>query len=169
MLDHVRHTDQLPDLIPAAPPAADTLAKRLTPADFYALPYTPALLLPLQLDQAITNHKEYQEACQWGFDFYFEEMHEWNETHDDLVFVEHIYTRREVLDLVAREMKGDMPHVFASLPCRVGVVLGTLSALALTDFPLAQVGVHLLLHLATLELARSPLISLQKSYILVPC
>lgn len=150
MLNHVRHTDQLPALSPGLSAVADTPIRRLTPADFSDTPYHPTLLLSLQVDQAITSHKEYQNACKWGYDFYFEGMYEEDEQGND-VFAEHIYTEPEVATLVMREMQGDFP-LAVPLAIRVGVVLGMLSALALTDLPLAQLGRQMLLHLVQFEL-----------------
>jgi hypothetical protein len=108
------------------------------------------LLLPIELDQTVTRHKEYQKACEAGYECYFEEMYQTNEQEDDFIFVEHLHTRSEVLNIIVQDIK-NCPRWTTCLAWRAGFIHGWLSALALTNFPLAQLGLHLLQHLSRLE------------------
>ena len=155
MLNYIRHTDQLAVVVPVISAGGNTPVRQVTPADVCQLPYTSALLLPLQLDRTITSHPDYQEACQWGYDFYFEEMYQENDQGEE-VFVEHFYTPRDVMELIAKETEDTKPWA-AAFPIRVGVVLGILSALALTNLPLAHVGMQVLMHFVMLEQGRREL------------
>lgn len=145
MLSPVRNTDELSAVVPVGSPV------RFNAADFKDLPYTPSFLLPALLDETILVDQDYHEACAEGFRCYFEEMYHDDGTHER--FVEHKYTRLEVIRCVVSEAKID-PRSPVPLAVRVGIVHGWLSALALTNLHLAQVGMQLLLYLVTLEQGR---------------
>lgn len=131
-----RTTDKLPAVV----------TERLTPAFFANLDFSPALLLSVQLDTSITSHPEYAHACKSGFTCYFDDMLEADEEEDSFVLVSRYYTHSEVVQFVIDnrmpEANGDFkPSIDA---WKVGFVVGWLSALALTDRPLALLGLDTL-------------------------
>jgi hypothetical protein len=106
----------------------------LTAADCSGLPYSPALLLGSKLDASITDDPEFRRACAWGFDTYFDEMYQWDESRENLVFVARTYTWDEVIEGVVRgTLFEDLPGCLVSAACRAGGVLGWLSAHALVN------------------------------------
>ncbi len=117
----------------------------LTAADFRDVPYSPALLLESRFDASITDDDEFAKGCAWGFDAYFEEMFQWNETRTELVFVQKAYTWAEVVSwLIEGVLTGDEPASLTSRAWRAGFLLGWLSALALTRRPMALLGLEVL-------------------------
>ncbi len=115
-----------------------TQVSPLTVADFVEMPYSPVLLLDSKFDVLITDDSEFREACEDGFKAYFEGMYEMDDEDDD-VFVERCYTWAEVIESVVDNAlsEGEPGRL---LPCveRAGFALGWLSALALTDRPMAR-------------------------------
>jgi len=115
-----------------------TQVSPLTVADFVEMPYSPVLLLDSKFDVLITDDSEFREACEDGFKAYFEVMDEMDDEDDD-VFVERCYTWAEVIESVVDNAlsEGEPGRL---LPCveRAGFALGWLSALALTDRPMAR-------------------------------
>jgi hypothetical protein len=133
-------------LVVSLVPAGETV---LTPAHFDTMPYMAAILLPVALDAAIAEDSEYRAGCQAGFESYFAEMHQWDETVTRYVFVNRYYTaaqikRRVRLELLDSDANGWEPEL---LPWRTGFVHGWLSALSLTDRELALYGMDVLLAL----------------------
>ncbi len=129
----------------------------VTPAAFDAMPYTPFLLLPADLDASIAEQKDYVEGRQGGFESYFCEMHQWNADMSGYVFVSRYYTpaqvkRRVRIELLDSQYNGWEPELF---PWRVGFMHGWLSALALTDRELAMYGVQVLIALVNRRLKAS--------------
>jgi hypothetical protein len=111
-----------------------TQAAPLTVADFNGLPYSPALLLDSKFDAAITDAVAFHEACQGGFEAYFDAMYDWDVEQGRAVFVAERYTWEEVIErVVDNALSEDEFHCL--LPCaeRVGFTLGWLSALAFTE------------------------------------
>ncbi len=98
------------------------------------VPYSPALLLPLpDLATVIVCDHDFVTACEYGYEGYFEDMCEWNSTHDDLIFVHTSFASSEVYALVVENLHQEI-NIPASdrttLPWRVGFIFGWLSALA---------------------------------------
>lgn len=153
MFSPVRNTDELPVVVPVGS-FSGSAPVRLTPADFKDIAYTPSFLLPALLDETLLVEREYHMACADGFRSYFEDMYATDGEQE--VFLEHVYTRSEVIADVVNETRIDS-RAPAPLAIRVGIVHGWLSALALTDFQLAQVGMQLLIYLVTLEQGRREL------------
>lgn len=143
MLDTLRVTDAL-----ALAPVSAPIQCGLTPADFENIPYHPAFLLAADLPAALIADASYVRACEAGYGSYFEEMY----LHDGDVslFTNCFYSRSYVMTYVADNVveKDVRPFLLAPLPWRVGFVLGWLSALSLTDRPLALAGLEMLTLLA---------------------
>lgn len=138
MFDGVSTLDDLPvvSLLPAD--------GSLTPADFQDLPYSPTLLLSAPFAASLTADPEYQEGCQCGFDSYFTEMHHWLPDLRGFLFVDRLHTLASVRDYLLSEIVYDPVRNPCLLSWRAGWGLGWLSALALTDQPLALLGLELL-------------------------
>ena len=115
-----------------------------SPADFQDLPYSPTLLLAAHFDASLTDDLEYLEGCEWGFHYYFAEMHHWTPDLSTYTFVDRHSTLDEVRDYLLREIVYDPVRNPTLLACRAGWGLGWLSALALTDRSLALMGLELL-------------------------
>lgn len=118
------------------------------PFDLISLPYSPALLLDGRLSASITYDPDFHNSCEWGFDCYLGEI-ECDErglcttTSDEA----RAFVRTEVL--YVHPVVGQVPLV-----CRVGVVLGWLSALAFTQYQEAMEGLRLLTELMECEATR---------------
>ena len=109
----------------------------LTLADYADMPYSPAFLLDSKFDASLTDNPAFRRACEFGFVTYFDEMYEANEQGDD-VFVERCYGWTEVVKIVVDEVLfNERSGSVLSRAERAGVLLGWLSALALTDRALA--------------------------------
>jgi hypothetical protein len=119
----------------------------LTPADFQDVSYSPMFLLPVQFDASITTDPEYPDGCEGGFYCYFEDMFQRDEAGRGTVFIDRFYSRADVMSLVVEGLSSSLsPSRWDAAPLSysVGFVLGWLSALALTDRPLALGGLELL-------------------------
>ena len=114
-----------------------TKVSPLSLADFAVMPYSPAFLLDSKFDASLTDDPDFREGCEFGFVTYFDEMYEADEQGND-VFVERRYSWAEVVEIVVDEVLSE--EMGRLLPCveRAGVVLGWLSALALTDRAMAE-------------------------------
>jgi hypothetical protein len=124
-----------------------SVTRSLTPADFQDVSYSPRFLLPVQFDASMTTDSEYQEGCESGFYCYFEDMFQQNEAGRETVFLDRFYSRADVMSLVVEGLSSSFsPSRWDAAPLSysVGFVLGWLSALALTDRPLALGGLELL-------------------------
>jgi hypothetical protein len=130
----------------------------LKPSDFLTVEYTPALLQPVYLDGSVTQHHEYGQACQAGFEEYFIEMYK----GDEDVFVDRYYSRSEVVKYVIATL-ADTAGCFAelqgwfekvSVAWHAGYLHGWLSALALTSPGLARVGLQVLVNMVKFELEK---------------
>lgn len=113
-----------------------------TPADFQNLPYSPTLLLSAPFAASLTADPEYQAGCECGFDSYFTDMHHWLPGLRGFFFVDRLYTPASVRDYLSREITYDPVRNPCFLSWRAGWGLGWLSALALTDRPLALSGLE---------------------------
>jgi len=117
----------------------------------FHVPYSSALLLPLpDLAPAIVCNHDFVTACEYGHENYFEDMYEWNSTHDDLIYVHKSFTSFEVFAVVQENLRQEMPLPDleqTTLPWRVGFVFGWLSALAHYQPVQAQHGLCLLVGL----------------------
>lgn len=124
----------------------------LAPSHFQHVPYSSALLLPVRFDASITDDLCFADACKGGFEGYFEDMLEWDESGDDFVFVDRCYTWAEVERVICDDLLSTpflLPGVApASLAFNAGYTLGWLSALALSERALALRGASLLCALA---------------------
>src|SRR5579885_711042 len=106
---------------------------QVKPTGFSGLPYSPVLLLDARFDASITDCSWFRDACSDGFEHYFEEVYEADESGD--VVVDRVYTwrevEREIVEHVTRRY--DAAERFYGVPClpfRAGFMLGWLSALA---------------------------------------
>ncbi len=133
-------------------PPLTSVARLRTPADFQDLPYAPAFILEYHGDALLMATADYEQGCKDGFHGYFDEMFVWNESGTDLVFRNQFYTSAEVIALVVncivtdryQESRIVIPFAFS-----VGYALGWLSALSLTNYPVALYGLELLTVLVT--------------------
>lgn len=117
----------------------EQLAIHPEPIDFHGLSYSPALLLDARLGAAITDDPEFRPACKWSFDELLWEMRD-----GELASC----MERGVREFVRGEMLGVDPiEGQAPLVMRVGVVLGSLSALALVQYEEAKEGLQELMRL----------------------
>lgn len=121
-----------------------SVARSSSPADFKDLPYSPTLLLSVPFDAALTADAEYQESCEWGFNSYFAEMSHWTSDLSRCTFIDRHYSSAHVRQYLLREVGYDPVCNPGRLASRAGWGLGWLSALALTDQPLALCGLELL-------------------------
>jgi hypothetical protein len=120
----------------------------VTLAEYAEMPYCPVFLLDAKFDASITDHPEFPKACEWGFETYFEEMYQWDESRENLVFVTRSYTWEEVVEGVVRAaLFEEMPGCVVSVASRAGGVLGWLSAHALVNRSEALLAVTVLRHL----------------------
>jgi hypothetical protein len=120
----------------------------LTLTEYAEMPYSPAFLLDAKFDASITDSPEFGRACASGFETYFEEMYQWDESREHLVFVARSYTWEEVIEGVVRgTLFEDMPGCVVSAASRAGGVLGWLSAHALVNRSEALLAVTVLRHL----------------------
>ena len=113
-----------------------------TPADFQNLPYSPTLLLSAPFAASLTADPEYQAGCECGFDSYFTDMHHWLPGLRGFFFVDRLHTPASVRDYLSHEITYDPVRNPCFLSWRAGWGLGWLSALALTDQPLALSGLE---------------------------
>lgn len=123
------------------------VARPCTPADFQDLSYAPGFLIEYLGNASITTHPEYRSGCKDGFHGYFDEMFVWNESGTDLVFRDHFYTRTEVITFLVNCIIKDRyldSRIVIPFSFSVGFALGWLSALALTNYPLALSSLELL-------------------------
>jgi len=121
------------------------------PSSFVEVAYTPALLLPVHLDAALTTHADFASACEEGFYVYFEDLYA-NASDGELVCVERVYALTKVYAEVCEGVLSFLDRRFGdeiTLASSVGFVLGWLSALALAQPVEAHAGVVLLQVLAT--------------------
>ena len=120
-------------------------AATLSAAAFVDLPYSPELLLDSGFNAAITSSSEFESACQWGYDTYFDDRYEWDDEGTGMVFVAESYPFAEVIGFVFRNIFPEKyPHETAPLACRAGVILGWLSAHALVDRPVSLLALEVL-------------------------
>lgn len=117
------------------------------PSDFLTLSYAPALLLDVRFPIVVIADAVFSDACEVGFDAYFDEMMS-GSTFEDSYLEDHFYTWDEVERVLCENMSSAYGD---SLPWRAGFCLGWLSALALTDRPLALRGAELLCLLVASE------------------
>lgn len=111
----------------------NTSVAPLTLAEYAEMPYCSALLLDSKFDASLTDAPAFHEACEFGFVTYFDEMYEADEQDND-VLVERRYSWAEVVKIVVDEaLCEEQSGPVLSLAYRAGVMLGWLSALALTD------------------------------------
>lgn len=115
-----------------------------SPADFKDLPYSSTLLLSAHFDASLTADPEYQEGCEWGFNYYFAEMHHWTPDMRTYTFIDRHHTSDSVGQFLLRDMIYDPVRNPTPLAWRAAWCLGWLSALALTDRSLALMGLELL-------------------------
>ena len=120
------------------------VTRSLSPADFQDLPYSPMLLLPAHLDPSLTADPEYEAGCECGFDSYFTEMHHWLPNLSGYTFIDRYHTPASVKSYLLSNMVYDPVRNPTLLARRAGWGLGWLSALALTDRPLALCGLEFL-------------------------
>ena len=114
-------------------------------AAFVDLPYSPALLLHSSFRAAILDDAEFAPACGYGFEAYFEEMYQDNETGTGSVFVARSYSWAEVIDFVMENARSHEARFMPpSLAWDAGFVLGWLSAHALVDRPVALMALEVL-------------------------
>lgn len=128
-------------LTPVAPAAV------VKPSEVVDLPYSPALLLDVHCPVVVVADEDFSTACQVGFDMYFEDMFH-GKLLESLQFEDHFYTWEEVERMVRDLLSAASGE---RLTWRVGMSLGWLSALALTDRLLAGRGLELLCSLADVE------------------
>jgi hypothetical protein len=130
----------------------------LKPSDVKEISYSPALLLDARFRPVLVVDSAFSEACEAGFNTYFEEMYH-GSTPEDLVFVDRFYScdevEREVIEstVVAHQRDGER------LPWCAGFVLGWLSALALVQRREACEGLKLLTFLVVRLEAACQLVS----------
>jgi hypothetical protein len=117
------------------------------PSDVVDLPYSPALLFNVHFPIVVVADEAFSTACRIGFDMYFEDMFH-GKLLEALQFEDHFYTWEEV-ERIVRDLLS--PASGERLVWRVGMCLGWLSALALTDRLVAERGVELLCSLANAE------------------
>lgn len=130
-------------------PGAPVLVAK--PSQFVEVAYTPALLLSVQLDAALTEHADFAQACEDGFDAYFEDLYV-NASDGELVCVERVYTLTKIYAEVCADVLSFLDRRFGTeitLASSVGFALGWLSALALAQPVEAHAGLVLLEVLAT--------------------
>jgi len=121
------------------------------PSSFVEVAYTPALLLSVQLDAALTEHADFAQACEDGFYAYFEDLYV-NASDGELVCVERVYTLTKVYAEVCEGVLSFLDRRYGAemtLAWAVGFMLGWLSALALAQPVEAHAGLVLLEVLAT--------------------
>lgn len=105
----------------------------LAPLDVVSIDYSPVLLLDGHLSSVITDDPEFSSSCEWGFNDYLGNV-EGGCGFD---------TETEVIAFVHREMSEVCPLLGqVPLVTRAGVILGSLSALALVDRSLASAGLE---------------------------
>ena len=138
MLEMVSPPESLPVLTQAP------VTRSSSPANFKDLPYSPTLLLSAHFDASLTADPEYQEGCECGFDSYFAEMHYWLPDLRGCTFIDHLHTSASVRGFLSSDMVFDRVRNPTPLAWRAAWCLGWLSALALTDQPLALSGLELL-------------------------
>jgi hypothetical protein len=97
--------------------------------------YSPVLLLDARLGASITDDPDFCDCCQLGFEVYFDFLPSDGIVADVMMGF--------VVNNLVDSGDGVMP-----LPSAAGLVLGWLSALALTDRSLASQGLDLLITLA---------------------
>jgi hypothetical protein len=143
-------TDRVTEALPALTPVCK-------PSDFVDVDYTPALLLCTSFTWPFLGDPNHHIACKCGFDAYFEGMYDWNADGTDMIFVDHFYTWREVVQWLTESVcdRKDYPiGERMSLSWRVGIAVGWLSALALVDAGLAAQGLQVLANLVQFECLR---------------
>jgi hypothetical protein len=124
MLQHTSEMTAVSLLMQAAP---------LTVAEIAEIDYSPVLLLDAKFDVAVTDDPAFRSACEYGFDAYFEDMCEWNESGTETVLVERCSTWAEIVRwVVSNALTEERPGRLLSRGWRAGFGLGWLSALALT-------------------------------------
>jgi len=133
-------TDALPVLSLSVSPSV------LTPEEIVDLDFSPDLLIASSFDLSITSHEIFHQACEYGYVDHIDQMCDWNESGTDYTCVYQSYTSLEVYQYVCSNFLAPTPGLSgaAVLSWRVGFVLGWLSALALTDLPLANNGLEVL-------------------------
>ncbi len=109
---------------------------------FVEMPYTPSLLLEVQLPISVVADSAFSEACEIGFNSYFEDMYQCSSS-GECTFVERLYTWADVEREVREQVVTTHEKYGERLPWCAGSALGWLSALALTDRPLALQGAAL--------------------------
>ncbi len=121
-----------------------SVTRSLTPADFQNLPYSPTLLLSAHFEPSLTADPEYEAGCECGFDSYFTEMHHWLPNLSGYTFIDRYHTPASVKSYLLSNTVYDPVRNPTLLAWRSGWGLGWLSALALTDRPLALCGLEFL-------------------------
>ena len=123
-----------------------SVAALLTPIDCVEIAYSPSLLLPFPFHVSLSPYADYVAGCETGFDAYFECMYQRDPQNQGLlVFVNRFYSWGEV----SQKMISWVTDEEAPLEWSAGFSLGFLSALALTDRPLALAGLNLLSQLVS--------------------
>jgi len=113
-------------------------------SDFLNVEYTPSLLLMTPITARFVGDPYHHIACENGFCCYFQNMVV-VECDGREVFENRYYTAGDVdtfLTAIVCEHKDYAGVGSRSLSWRVGVAIGWLSALALTDRNLATYGLH---------------------------
>jgi hypothetical protein len=115
----------------AFPGAPVPMAK---PSQFAEVVYTPALLLSVQLDAVLTEQADFAQACERGFNSYFEELYV-DGQDGQFLCVDRVYSLAEVYHVVQESVMSflDMRFGVTSLSWCAGFALGWLSALALAQ------------------------------------
>jgi hypothetical protein len=118
----------------------------LTAAAFCDLPYSPALLLDGLFSAVITDDAEFHQACESGFNAYFEEMYELDEMlHES--FVARRYNWADLAGFVSETVWSIHLHDWrrgVSAAWGAGFGLGWLSAHALLDRPASEMALEVL-------------------------
>lgn len=114
---------------------AETMRKR-------NLTYLP---LPALIAVVATNPL-YHEALHWGRGFYFDDLHVYDETSDTLLRDASPFTREEILTVVKTYLLPADVRIAASIPLawRVGIAVGWLSGLAVSQKDDAEAGMAVL-------------------------
>jgi hypothetical protein len=125
-----------------------TLTLPALPADLDVV-YTPDVLLETPYQAALLAHADFAEACEGGFESYFEELVTFDDEREVEVFIKRENSWEEIVAYLEDNVcTPDDLWAPTSLATKVGFCHGWLSALALFDLAEAQRGVVVLTMLA---------------------